>query len=497
MIETPFTMGGSALSVRQAAGQLFLIGIVGSKVTPQMAEQMSSVAPGGILLFKRNIVNESLLQNLTRELQNLSQKNSHVPLAIAIDQEGGPVSRLPLEHVMPSALAVGRTQDSKIAFELGYQIGIHLKKDGVTVNLAPVLDALPTDGRPSFIGERAYGPDASLISEMGLAFSTGLAQSGIVPTCKHFPGTSTSSLDPHLHANIYSPLDSHFLKPFSNFFERSLGAVMLSHELVSLDGLQAPATLSRPLIEHLLRTQNHFQGPILTDDLTMGALAHEGNLAQVSLKALQAGVDLVMVTWGPREQTIAVDAISHAIEQGQLSRQEVQKKLDRIWSLKSSGSLRTPAASSRSLTELGRVILDKNIEASFAMKPRAFWNRLCEGALMVLDSPHDFVSELRRVLGSRILTLKSIPETPSEKWVRPKSLILIEVKNTHDIRNLAKLPRLIQKHTLIVNTSSPGHLIEKNFWSVIEVNYRADELGLALGKKIEKMCSEDRVQGKN
>jgi beta-N-acetylhexosaminidase len=271
----------------------------------------------GIVLFKRNISKTDYRQTsiLTRTLQSLRSSTSP-PFLVAIDQEGGRVSRIPNPFPnLGSALKLfsGQTDAESLLQVEAYSQNVakELKSLGVHINFAPVVDILTQESNQA-IGDRAFGRDQETVTLRAGAFLAGHRQAGISGCLKHFPGQGHAFEDTHLQsATISVPLEiltNRELKPFQKLLPVS-PFIMLSHCVYpALD--DKPASLSSAIIEDLLRKKMGFAGITVSDDMNMGAISQDLQLWQAAIVAsVAAGIDLVLVCRGLERMQAAVEAL--------------------------------------------------------------------------------------------------------------------------------------------------------------------------------------------
>ena len=170
---------------------------MGEKLNHGLDSAIRGNKPGAIIVFGRNIKSADQISKLCYSAQAASYEATGVPLLIAVDQEGGNVTRIRTAPPLPSALALGKTRDPALAKEAGHGTGRLLRSLGFNMNLAPVMDVTdPSHDR--FIGTRTFGDDPQLVAKMSTAFALGLQESDILPTGKHFPGHGGLNQDSHL-----------------------------------------------------------------------------------------------------------------------------------------------------------------------------------------------------------------------------------------------------------------------------------------------------------
>ena len=264
--------------------------------------------PLGFILFARNCEAPEQVRALVAALRATIGR-AEAP--VLIDQEGGRVARLKPPH-WRAAPAPGRFgliagSDRERAHEAvrlnARLIAADLMDLGVTVNCAPALD-LPTPGADAVIGDRAFGADAEIVADLGRAFCEGLLAGGVLPVIKHLPGHGRARVDSHLEMPVVetprAELEMSDFRPFAALADAPWA--MTGHVVYAAIDRDNPATLSRAVIDEVIRGFIGFDGVLVTDDLSMGALA--GDFAGRAAAALAAGCDLVLHCNGePGEMT--------------------------------------------------------------------------------------------------------------------------------------------------------------------------------------------------
>jgi len=350
----------SLMTVEEKAGQMLMpdIRMWQNKPTTTINAGITSTVQdhklGGLILFDKNIENREQLTTFNHQLQALA---GDIPLFLSIDQEGGSVGRIPGGTNLPGAMALGAVADSVLSLEAGKVTGAEIKTLGVNLNFAPVLDVNVNPDNP-VIGIRSFGSDARLVSELGTAFMKGLQQEGVIATAKHFPGHGDTNVDSHLGLPVVAQNREHLeqveLKPFREAIKQGIDMIMIGHiafpaldnaTVVSMkDGSKVvlPATLSKKIITGLLREEMGFQGVVVSDAFTMKAIAEHFGEEEAVVRAVSAGVDIVLM---PKNITGAHDAIVQAVKEGDLSRQQIDKSVKRILQLKQAYGLFEPSRS--------------------------------------------------------------------------------------------------------------------------------------------------------
>lgn len=305
------------MTLEEKIGQLLMVGIEGKELDEETAEFLRKYKVGGVILFERNIESPEQLKRLTGQLQELECGPSGVGMLIGVDQEGGKVNRLPWEKGrFPSASNLaGSGQPDKVR-ETASQMAAQLKELGINMNFAPVLDINSNPDNP-VIGARAFGDNPETVSQMGLAFMEGMLDEGIIPVGKHFPGHGDTSLDSHTDLPIVihsmDRLKNFELIPFENAIKNGIPAIMTAHILLPRLDENEPATLSSSVIKGLLREQLKFDGVVVTDDLGMGAIADLYIPGQAAVKAVKAGVDILLICHSKEGVSQAFDSLLSAL----------------------------------------------------------------------------------------------------------------------------------------------------------------------------------------
>jgi len=299
----------SGVEGRKPAPVIF--GLAGPELTPEERAFFTSVRPFGFILFARNCETPEQISALTADLRKMTGR-AFTP--ILIDEEGGRVARLrtPLFPEFPPAryfgeLATHNREDARRAtFENARDIGMLLLKLGINVNCAPVLD-IPIPGGHEVIGDRAFGGDPGIVADLGAAACEGYLAAGIVPIIKHIPGHGRAMVDSHTQLPRVTEnrlvLEVVDFSPFRHVSRRPWSAhvwAMTAHVLYTAIDPQNPATMSQEIIRHVIREDIGFTGPLIADDLSMGALG--GPIGQRAVRALGAGVDVALHCNGKMEE---------------------------------------------------------------------------------------------------------------------------------------------------------------------------------------------------
>ncbi len=323
------------MTLQEQIGQLFMLGFDGTSVSPEWAELQARYKPGGMILFARNLEDPAQIIELTNGLQ---ARSPHSPLLIAIDQEGGRVSRLPKGFtIFPPCGLVGACRSEELAYAASAVIAAELRAVGVNMNMAPVLDVHSNPANP-IIGDRAYGTEPDIVAGLGLAAIRGLQGKGVVACGKHFPGHGDTGTDSHKELPVVkAPLETlvqRELPPFRHAIANGLASIMTAHVVYQALDAQHPATLSPAILTGLLREQLGFDGVIVTDDLEMRAIVDHHGIGDAAVQAFLAGADILLICKDHDRAVAAMEAVRKAVESGIISPDRLDASVRRIMQLK-------------------------------------------------------------------------------------------------------------------------------------------------------------------
>jgi beta-N-acetylhexosaminidase len=320
---------------RLAAGTL-LAGFEGPTV-PEWLRGWLELGLGGVVLFARNVESPEQVAELTAALR--AERDG---LVIAIDEEGGDVTRLEAERgsSYPGNWALGAVDDPGLTEEVAGAIGADLARVGVNVDLAPVADVNVQPENP-IVGVRAFGSDPDLVSRHVAAFVTGLQAGGVAACAKHFPGHGDTTEDSHLELPVVerdeAPM-AEMLAPFRAAIEAGTKAVMTAHiQVAGLD--DAPGTLSEAVLGGLLRRELGFGGTVVTDALEMRAVSATVGAEEGAVLALLAGADALCLGHDLRPESVHA-AVVAAVRDGRLDEARVAEAASRVAELGRSGGAR-------------------------------------------------------------------------------------------------------------------------------------------------------------
>jgi beta-N-acetylhexosaminidase len=312
------------LCVTSTVDRCLLVGMHGYTLPRPLRDWLAD-GLGGVVLFAGNIADRDQLGELVADIRSAGDD-----VVVAVDEEGGDVTRL---HAAtgaphPGNLALGAVDDTALTARVGAAIGAELAALGINLNLAPVADVNTNPDNP-IIGTRSFGADPDRVAAHVVAYLTGLQSTGVAACAKHFPGHGDTAVDSHLALpTVAGDLEPH-LVPFRAAIAAGVRAVLTAH--VVYPGLcDGPATLSRAVLTGLLRDELGFGGAVVTDSMTMSAIAGGVGVAEGAAQALAAGADLVCMTGDFRLQREVRD---HLVGHPALSPERVAQAVARVRAL--------------------------------------------------------------------------------------------------------------------------------------------------------------------
>ena len=258
---------------------------------------------------------------MLREAVAAARRGGLPPVPVGVDQEGGSVIRIGYGAVFPSAMAIGATGDPANAERAARAVALGLRADGIAMNHAPVCD-VNVEPRNPVIGTRSFGDDPASVARYCASWVTGSEGTGVATSPKHFPGHGATAHDTH-HTTVDVPADRPLLEarelvPFRAAFAAGASSVMTAHiRYPALDG-ENIATLSPAILGELLRGELGFAGLAITDSLDMSGLTQVETPDRVVARAVNAGIDAVMVTSGLEGQLEASEGIALGVPPARL-----------------------------------------------------------------------------------------------------------------------------------------------------------------------------------
>jgi beta-glucosidase-like glycosyl hydrolase/CubicO group peptidase (beta-lactamase class C family) len=318
----------ASLSKEEKIAQLMVIRAhsnLGPDHVQKVTDLIKNYNVGALCFFQGGPVRQA---NLT----NLYQSIAKTPLLVTIDGEWGLGMRLDSVIKYPFQLTLGALRGEKLVHEMGLAVGEQMKRIGVHVNYAPVVDINNNPANP-VIGYRSFGEDKYKVAAMGVAYTKGMQEAGIMACAKHFPGHGDVAVDSHYDLPVINKtkpeLDSVELYPFKQLFKADIGSVMIAHLAIPAIDTAAnrPTSLSKANVSELLRNDLKYEGLTFTDALEMKGVAKYFGGGEASVEALIAGNDMLCL---PENVGESIEAVKKAISNKRLKWDEIDKKVKKV-----------------------------------------------------------------------------------------------------------------------------------------------------------------------
>ncbi|WP_318614101.1 beta-N-acetylhexosaminidase [Sporosarcina sp. YIM B06819] len=325
------------MTLAEKIGQLLVIGVDGTSFSDEMDNLIRNYHVGGVIMMGRNVSTMQVMLQLMNDMKKANEPNK-IPLFMSVDEEGGRVSRLPAGIAkLPASAKIGKQNDETLSYSAGIYLAEVLHEFGYNMNFAPVLDINSNPKNP-VIGDRSLGADPELVARLGVATMHGMMDNGIISVVKHFPGHGDSVVDSHKALpkveTTLERLRNVELVPFQRAIDEGADAVMVAHILYPALDRDYPSSMSKAIITGLLRDDMQFDGVVITDDLTMGAIMNDYTIPEAAVQSFIAGSDLLLIVNGYDNQINTVKALMTAIEAGDITEQRLNESVKRILTLK-------------------------------------------------------------------------------------------------------------------------------------------------------------------
>lgn len=324
-----------SIDLSKKLGQLFFVGFQGYTLSKQTKEFLQNIQPGGIIFFECNIKDKKQVKRLITEVNNCLA----IKPFIAVDQEGGSVERL--RNICTSVPSIWGLSKVGLKELLAGQeiIANELLELGFNMVLGPVLDINSNPNNP-IIGTRSISNNPTVVSKYGLAIVKMFLKYNLIPVIKHFPGHGDLNIDSHLGLPVLSKsiekINDFELVPFKNAIKHKAPAIMTGHiqvQCLEKDN-KLPASLSKNILQKLLRNKLNFKGLIITDELNMKGITSNYSLEDGALKALIAGSNMVLFNLNEKSTTKAFHYIHKNLDHNKTLKNNIEDSYKRIKAVK-------------------------------------------------------------------------------------------------------------------------------------------------------------------
>lgn len=365
-------------------GQMILIGMPKAEVDSAVLREVAAGKAGSIILFEKNIPKTNSYAGL-KKMTWTYQKAAPIPLFIAIDQEGGKVNRLKEKYGFPRSITAAASGKAKTLDSVRFYAGstaTTLAGLGINVNFAPCVDvAVNPDNTVIVKVERSFSANEDTVAMMAREYVREHRRAGVITSLKHFPGHGSSKEDTHFGvADVTNTWSERELSPYQSLLASGdVDAVMTSHIVnKNLDREGLPGTLSKEIIDGLLRKKLGFQDVVFSDDMQMHAIAKQYGMEESIRLAINAGVDILCFSnniQGTEERTVdkVYSAIRGFVDKGQISKERIDESFRRVMKLKkqlnyTTSDYKTELAKVRQEVFRYKIMADQNAELAKTYK---------------------------------------------------------------------------------------------------------------------------------
>ncbi|MEM9721744.1 MAG: glycoside hydrolase family 3 N-terminal domain-containing protein [Bacteroidota bacterium] len=316
------------MTLEQKLGQVFMVDLYTGKSGNNfqtIASYVRTYHLGGVICMKGEPRQQVAMLNRLQEA-------SDIPLLVGQDAEWGLSMRLDNTLQFPKNMTLGAIRNDSLIRDMGFEIGKQLRRVGVHMNFAPVVDINNNPLNP-VINHRSFGENKFLVSRKGLVMSKGMMQAGVFPCIKHFPGHGDTDTDSHRDLPVMyqsrTRLDTLEFYPFSTLIRSGIPALMVAHlHVPQLDSTQyQPASLSPKVVSGILRDSMNFQGLVFTDALNMGGITRHYGPAEAALRSLKAGNDVLVF---PGDVPRTFQWLIRAVQEGEFPMAQLDERVQRI-----------------------------------------------------------------------------------------------------------------------------------------------------------------------
>ena len=325
----------NSMTLEEKIGQMLIIAYRKSDIEEILPQLLEDTKAGGFILFSENITTYEETLNLVKNIKN----SNEIPLFIGIDEEGGSVQRLKnlKDYQVSDVPYMSYITDSTDAYNIGKLLAEELRVFGINLDFAPVIDC-NYNNPDSAIGKRAFLGDYYTVAKLGTSAAQGLLDNKVIPVYKHFPNHGATTTDSHQDLPVINKtkeeLMNNDLIPYKIAIENKASIIMVGHlALPKITNDYTPASLSYEIITNILKKELGFNGLVVTDALNMKALTKNYTSEEILIKAINAGIDLLLM---PEDPQNAIKIIKEAVLNGTITEERIDESVKKILSFKDS-----------------------------------------------------------------------------------------------------------------------------------------------------------------
>ncbi len=339
-------------TLQDKIGQMILVGFRGYEVKPTdpVVQDVRERNFGSIIYFDQEMADTHIKgRNIqspeqVRKLSETMQKAAKTPLFISTDQEGGRVNRLKSTYGFPETISheeLGSRNDPAFTFQHAELIAKTLSASGINLNLAPVVDLDANPNNPIIKGKRrSFHADSEIVAAHAIEFARAHQKHGVITCAKHFPGHGSAMGDTHLgYVNVTSTWSERELIPFKRLIDAGLSEVIMTAHVFNANlDTDRPATLSKKVLQGLLRDKLGYRGVIVSDDMEMKAISAHYGLENAIHFGIDAGLDMLCfgnnMAYDVNIGEKVMNTIIRLVESGKISEARINESYQRVMNLK-------------------------------------------------------------------------------------------------------------------------------------------------------------------
>ena len=346
------------LSIEEKIGQMFIVGLEDKK-QEEINKLIKKIKIGGVIIYKKNYENYKEMLSLVNNIKEENKENK-IPITISVDQEGGTPNTTPPEILnLKSATKFTNTKNLELVGETGRIIGEMLRKTGISMDYAPILDIRRFKEKHA-IGDRCYGENKEDVEKNAIEVMKQLQKSKIIPVVKHFPGHGLTKKDSHFRIPKVKEkieiLEREDMHPFEIAIKNGAEAIMVGHLIIKDVDKKYPASLSKKIIQKYLIEKYNYKGLIITDDLKMLAIRIHYNMKGAVKRAILAGNDIVMIGLSTRKIEKIIKYIEKQVKKGIISEERINKSVEKIIKIKEKYEILDEKADGFNINEMNEKI---------------------------------------------------------------------------------------------------------------------------------------------
>lgn len=343
------------MTIEEKIGQMVIVGVEGDTFNNNIEKMIEDYHVGGFIFMGKSIKNSAQLLKLINNIKAANSSNK-IPLFLSLDQEGGRVDRMPGEFSRyPDNKSIGKVNNETLSYNIGDAIAHEINSFGFNMDFAPVLDINSNPKNP-VIGDRAFGTNPEIVSSLGVETMKGIQDADVISIVKHFPGHGDTSVDSHVGLPKVSKdlkeLYNFEIFPFKEAIKNNADGIMIAHILLPKIDSKYPASLSKAVINDILRQQLGFKGIVITDDMTMGAISKNYRIGDAAVKSINAGSDIILIAHDYNKGIDVITSLIKAVNSGSIKMSRIDESLYRILQLKEKYHLEDSAINSVDVNEI-------------------------------------------------------------------------------------------------------------------------------------------------